>query len=463
VKLDKVDITYFRCFESLSIPLQPDVNVLVGVNGAGKSAILDAIAIALWDVVAANGGGGKRERNRQGVALRPSDIHITPESTDLISGRREFVQVRASVKDFYEIAGFPAKTTDDKPMSIEWQDHIQFRPPRDFDYSTSQSNELSAIYSYFENLWAQIGTSDVKALIPLPVVAYYRAHRRLSEMPYLGDIFSLDLERAGAFQGALNAGASYDAMCQWFYLRENQELREKLQIRSDREFELADLKAVRSALTRALENVEKVFFSDNPPSLKVAMREPRGTPKVLELDQLSDGYRNLLAVVLDFARRLAQANPGWENPLKAPGILLIDEIELHLHPHWQQTVIPSLTEVFPNTQLILTTHSPQILTTVRSRSILILRDQQVFTAPPDTYGAESKRVLEQVLQTESRPPGNENVNDLRKLFALITRGSLTDAEQLLTKLIEQMGSDEPALVEAQTIIHNREWEKELGL
>ena len=259
-------------------------------------------------------------------------------------------------------------------------------------------------------------TSTAKALIPLPAVAYYRAHRRLSEMPYLGDIFSLDLNKAGAFQGALNAGSNYEAMCQWFYLRENQELREKVQIGSDKEFEFSDLKAVRQALSLTLENVEKVFFSDNPPTLKIAMREPNGTARVWELEQLSDGYRNLLAVVLDFARRLAQANPGWDKPLEAPGILLIDEIEMHLHPHWQQTVIPSLRKVFPNTQLIVTTHSPQVLTTVRSKNISILRGQKIFSPPPDTYGAESKRVLEQVLQTESRPPENENANQLRKLF-----------------------------------------------
>jgi hypothetical protein len=139
MKLDKVEITYFRCFESLKIPLQPDVNVFVGVNGSGKTAILDAIAIALWDIVAANGGGGKRQRTYNGVDLNVSDIHMPLESFDLVSWRPDFVQVRGLVTDFYEISGFPAKTRDNAPMFIEWQNHIQFRPPRGFDYESSKS------------------------------------------------------------------------------------------------------------------------------------------------------------------------------------------------------------------------------------------------------------------------------------------------------------------------------------
>ena len=78
MKLTQIDIANFRCFESLSISLRPDVNLFVGVNGAGKTTILDAVAIALYDIVAANGGGRKRQRSEQGVSLRPSDIHIAP-------------------------------------------------------------------------------------------------------------------------------------------------------------------------------------------------------------------------------------------------------------------------------------------------------------------------------------------------------------------------------------------------
>lgn len=463
MKLSKVDITNFRCFESLSIPLQPDVNVFVGVNGAGKTAILDAISIALWDIVAANGGGGKRERNAQNVVLRPSDIFVPLESEDMISKRPDFVQVRASAQDYYDVPGFVHMMDAGSKRAIEWQEHIRFRPPSNFDYDNRSSHKLSDIYGYFESLWTEIGSTGPEALIPVPAVAYYRAQRRLHEMPELGDLFSANVDRQGAFQGALNAGANYRAMCQWFYLRENQELREKVQIRKDAVFEMPDLKAARRALFDTVENVERIFFDGTPPRLKVALKTHNGAPQVLELEQLSDGYRNLLAIVLDFSRRLAQANPNWDNPLEAPGVLLIDEIELHLHPKWQQTVIPKLCKVFPNTQLLVATHSPQVLTTVQDSNIFVLKNQKLFSPGVRTYGSESNRVLEEVFQTCSRPPDNENAKQIMKLFQLISSGDLSEASRLREALVQAMDPSEPALVEAETIIRNREWEKELGL
>ena len=279
----------------------------------------------------------------------------------------------------------------------------------------------------------------------------------------MGDIFSLRLERAGAFRDALNAGVDYKAMCQWFYLRENQELRERFQIRNDPEYEFPDLRAVRHAVTTAVENVDRVYFEDNPPSLKVKLLPVNGTENTFELEQLSDGYRNLVALVMDFARRLAQAHPNWESPLEAPGILLIDEIELHLHPQWQQKIIPSLRAVFPKTQLLVTTHSPQVLTTVKRENISILKQHLLYAASIHTYGADNTRVMREVMETESRPPDNEVTNKIRRLYALINQDQLTEAMTQCDELFSELGPDEPALIEAEVSIKNREWEKELGL
>ena len=183
MKLTKVDITNFRCFESLRVPLQPDVNIFVGVNASGKTAILDAIAIALYDVVAANGGGGKRQRTSQGANLRPSDIHIPLDDRDPVTGRREFVQISAQAGSYYTLRDFPSQTPLGEQAFMEWTNHIRYRPPNDFDYETSKSTRLSDLYRYFQELWQEIRRSDNKALIPIPVVSYYRAHRRLFGMP----------------------------------------------------------------------------------------------------------------------------------------------------------------------------------------------------------------------------------------------------------------------------------------
>ena len=450
MKLSKVEITYFRCFESLAMDLLPDINVIVGANGAGKSSILDAIAIALYEVVAANGAGGKRQRAIQGAALEPTDIHVDPRATDPIEGRQSFVQVRATAKDFYEVGEFSNSLLTDQPATLDWSEHIRFARPNTFSYDTRASEQLSQLNRYFKVVWEEIGKSSPQALIPLPVVAYYRASRRISGMPDLGDIFKVELSRIEAFANALNAGANFTAMCQWLYLRENEELRAQADRRGTDPTEFSSLRAIRQALKSTIEGVERIYFDGSPPRLMIDLQNSGGLPQAFELAQLSDGYRSLLALVLDFARRLAQANPNWRNPLEAPGILLIDEVELHLHPRWQQTIIPSLRSAFPNTQLIVSTHSPAVLTTVRREHICLLGSDHQFESLPEdvgTYGAENSHVLAEVFGTHARPQNVETVENLRAYLRLIEdhKHDTEEARSLRQDLESALGESDPEL------------------
>ena len=269
-------------------------------------------------------------------------------------------------------------------------------------------------------------------------------------MPELGDIFKLDLSRDKAFSNALDAGANFTAMCQWFYLRENDELRANVNAQNGDSKEFADLRAIRQALKLTIEGLERVYFYGSPPRLMVEIQQFDGCSRAFELAQLSDGYRNLLALVLDFARRLAQANPTLPNPLEAPGILLIDEIELHLHPRWQQKVIPALRAAFPNTQLIVTTHSPAVLTTVRREHIKLLGADHKFEQIPDnvgTYGADNSRVLAEVFGADSRPGNIDTVAKLRIYLNLVeTRQHETEkAKELRIELESALGTSDPDL------------------
>ena len=421
MKLAKIDITYFRCFESLEVKLHPDINVFVGANGAGKSSILDAIAIALYEIVAANGGGGKNQRKAQGALLQPTDIYLPPSARHAVFGRMKFVQIRGAVNQYYPVEDFTGITPNGQEALLEWTEHIGYRVPASFTYDNSTSERVSELHHYIQALWREIGKSP-QAMIPLPVIAYYRSNRRLGGMPELGDIFKLDLSRDKAYSDALNAASNFTAMCQWLYLRENEELRAQVNDKNIENTEFVDLRTVRQALKLIIEGLQRVYFDGSPPRLMVEIQQFDGSFRSFQLAQLSDGYRNLLALVLDFARRLAQANPTWPNPLKAPGILLIDEIELHLHPRWQQKVIPALRAAFPSTQLIVSTHSPAVLTTVHREHIKLLgADHKFEEIPKDvgTYGAENSRVLAEVFGADSRPQNIDTVEKLRNYLQLI--------------------------------------------
>lgn len=462
MKLSKVNITNFRCFESLSIHLEKDLNVFVGANGSGKSSILDAIAIALYSVVAANSDTQSRKRELHKTTLKEIDIHIdsvTRETSD-------FVHIEAQSEDFYPLKGFSNKTSSGETVYLEWDERIEYELPSGPKYSSSLTNSNESLKLYFREVWNEIKKTSDKALITLPVIAYYRSERRASKKDNSW-FTKFSFNRQGAYKNALNAGTEYQSMRLWFYERENSELRERQLQGLDSDFEYPDLRAVRLAIKQMFDNVERIFFGDNGLDLKIQFKteseNPDEKPAVMMFDQLSDGYQNLLAITMDFARRLAQANPAWDNPLEAPGILLIDEIELHLHPKWQQTVIPNLQKAFPNTQIIVTTHSPQVLTTVESKNITILKDFKLYASPVHTYGAESKRLMKDIMGTDSRPPDNEISKQILNLFKLINDDELEKASELCDRLFDKLGIDEPALVEAKTIIKNRQWEKELGI
>jgi predicted ATP-binding protein involved in virulence len=174
------------------------------------------------------------------------------------------------------------------------------------------------------------------------------------------------------------------------------------------------------------------------------------------LDQLSDGEKNLIALVGDIARRLAIGNPHRNIPLEGEGIILIDEIDLHLHPRWQRLVIPKLLEVFPNCQFFISTHSPQVISHVKPESVFLLEQEaqcMSYGKADETYGMSIDRVVDLVMEDESRPDVVRNKLD--KLFELIERKKITEAKRLISMLKKDMPTD-PELMRAEMLIRRGE-------
>jgi predicted ATP-binding protein involved in virulence len=176
----------------------------------------------------------------------------------------------------------------------------------------------------------------------------------------------------------------------------------------------------------------------------------------INLDQLSDGEKNLIALVGDIARRLAIANQGNDNPLEGSGIILIDEIDLHLHPSWQRIIIPKLTELFPNCQFIFSTHSPQVLSHVKPEKIFLLSNENntfSYSKAIESYGKNTDRILEDLLHVNARP---EDIGSkLHHLFKLIQEGELVEAKEALEELSSEIGEDSE-LVKAKILLKRRE-------
>ncbi|EPG2508195.1 AAA family ATPase, partial [Acinetobacter baumannii] len=174
----------------------------------------------------------------------------------------------------------------------------------------------------------------------------------------------------------------------------------------------------------------------------------------LFLHQLSDGQRVFLGMIGDIARRLILLNDSSDNPLMGQGIIIIDEVELHLHPKWQQKIIGVLRKCFPNIQFIVSTHSPQILGEVESKHLRILTLQDTreikVTIPEQSYGLTSSEIVEELMG------GNGRNQDIKKkidhIFKLIDQENLVEAENKIEELQSELNGEIPELIEAKSLI-----------
>ncbi len=186
--------------------------------------------------------------------------------------------------------------------------------------------------------------------------------------------------------------------------------------------------------------------------------------ELLSLNQLSDGEKNMIAMIGDIARRLSMANPNLPNPLEGDGIVMIDEVDLHLHPKWQQKILISLEEAFPNVQFIVTTHSPQVLTTVKSEGIqgLVFENHNLEIKKFDfSLGAKSHELLNEILGVTERPQNLEIVKDLNRYLELVDENLYNDEEaiKLREKLDAWGAGKEKDLLKADMDIRLKEYRR----
>jgi predicted ATP-binding protein involved in virulence len=268
-------------------------------------------------------------------------------------------------------------------------------------------------------------------------------------------------ENNAAYANNFNRTIDFASTLSWFNFEDANEARDM------RDFKHAknstELTAVRTALSKALlDKYEKPRMMGNPPELIV---NKKGTNQEYKLSQLSDGYRAMLTLTMDLARRMAQfyeANAlNEETILHTPAVVFIDEVELHLHPAWQQTVLTTLMDIFPNTQFIVTTHSPQVLTSIPNRHIRVLRDGKAHTIDMQTEGAEASQLLEGVFGVDLRPQTAPIVEELEKYKKLVyaNKWDEPEATALKSKLTRHFHGGDRILDDLQCYIDNQIWER----
>lgn len=446
MKLEKLHLKNFRCFEELSLSFGKRLTVIIADNGAGKTAILDAIAIGFGRYLTKLPGV-------KGIAVKDTDLRVVNEE-------------RATP---FTMLGWEANTIDQK--SIIWTTGRR----RDGSVTASDiKNELS------EHLLALLpkGTKEIDELALglahaeteqqpyfLPVIAYYGTNRAIREEVQRRRGFKKKFSRFDALSGALESDARFRSAFEWFNAMEDAERREQKE-RRDFDYKDPDLEIVRNAIERVLPSFKNPRTEIRPLRFVIDHAASSGQSRTLRISQLSDGYRIVLGVVMDLARRMTEANSRGLplsqqgiNPLDLPAIALIDELDLHLHPRWQQRIVTDLMQTFTNTQFIVTTHSPQVLSTVKRENVRVISTdsagRSVVCLPlAATYGEPSGDVMHSVMLVDPQPPVAEK-SDLERLTEIVDQGAYDsdpNALGLMQQLIAAFGEQHPQLQRLQRSI-----------
>jgi predicted ATP-binding protein involved in virulence len=441
-RLDKLELENFRCFSSITVNFHEKLTVIVAPNGGGKTSVLDAIAIALWPFPCT-------------MQLKNSSPGFDPGDLRRVRSRLGGMQTLSpvTVKSSAFIHG------NDAPLA--WQ---RFRRSAAKGTRTSPKG-AAPLQEAASRMWYQNVkfTKEESNFIPTySLLAYYGTGRLWDEsrLTY-GKLYhnKADTSRESGYEDSLSPKSSYKSFVDWFGRYSNEAKGEKDSEKPSLHKPSEKLRALTAAVDTLLKPTGWHSLSwDFAEKRPVATHPEHG---ILPVDLLSDGLRNTIGLTSDIAHRCARINPqfGVDAAILTPGIVLIDEVDMHLHPEWQQLVLKAFQDAFPLIQFIVTTHSPQVVSTVPSECIRILRDGQVFASPPGTDGAEAQRILEDVFQVKPRPD-TEHAKELNEYLRLVDdrKWDSSLALQLRSKLDLWSQGQEPRLEEADLQIENFKWE-----
>jgi predicted ATP-binding protein involved in virulence len=437
MKLRTLYLKNFRCFDEVEIEFDPLLTVLVADNGQGKTSILDAIAIGFGRMLT-------RLPKVSGIAIKETDLRI--DENNRVTPLAGYF-IAAETIDGALTAWGATRISDKSPRTVKANYERMLE--------TGRSVGLKQLNQYTDTL---IDRENTGVPFVMPVIAYYGTNRVFQEEIQRRRNFRKQFSRFEALDGALDARARFKASLEWFNAMEDDERRKQQETKSF-DYRLPELESVREAIQSMLPEYSNPRIESRPMRF-VIDRKLENATRTYRITQLSDGYRAVLALVMDLARRMAEANPPditKTNPLHQVALVLIDEIDLHLHPSWQQRILEDLRRTFPNTQFIVTTHSPQVLSTVKSENIrnLKIRDGKYIAEIPahEVYAQQSRVALEDIFGVPSRPPLEVN-QQLQEYLNLLEqkRDETQKANQLRRTLEKRLGAGDPQLQLADMLI-----------
>jgi predicted ATP-binding protein involved in virulence len=480
IKVENIKVFNFRRLLEVDIPIHPRLTVFVGNNGFGKTTILDALSKSLSWVTA-----NLIKENNSGSFISPLDINnleeaeyasittiftiddkkkytstIAKENVGAVAKQSgEHAEIKA-LSDLYRylhssdcnfdlpiIVSYPiARANEVKPLDLTRANKLaDIKNWGEFDaYDKSLSDPQDfAVFMAWLIRFEKIAKQDETEVISIE--QEIKGYKNLLIDPDISNTFSEDAKFR--LNGLIN---------------EKKEQLVRIRSISSQASSSMVVHTVYSALSTFLEEFTNFRIQHSSDKVDLLVDKDGVTLSAL---QLSQGEKSLMALVGDIARRLVMLNKNKKDPLSGNGIVLIDEIDLHLHPSWQQEVIPKLLKTFPKIQFIISTHSPQVLTTVYPesiRKIVGFKGKSAIEIPDFSYGAESKRTLEDIQGVPSRPANTDLIKKLNRYKELVSQDEwdTNEAKTLKDSLLGHYNEHDPIMVRLDMDVRMRKRRKE---
>lgn len=399
----------FKGFKLLNLELNGRNSVIFGVNGTGKSSVLSAVNYAFWRWI-------NPINMSQSAAFKSFSPQLVHNGFSMM-----FTQVTLELnQELYTIHRTYTKPRAGKNASTVYS-----------------KKEYDHLVDAFVNTYLSDDTTN------MPIFASYGTNRSVLDIP-LRIRQKHQFSKEAALEHATDNKLDFKLFFEWFRNQEDYE-NEHIRETGDREYQDRCLKCVRIAVESMMDGFTDLRVKRNP--LRMVVR--KGNVE-MQVNDLSDGEKCTLALFGDLARRIAMANPSRENPLEGEGIVLIDEIELHMHPSWQRRILNVLKKVFPNIQFVVTTHSPQVLSEVGEDCAIFMLspDMQRGTVDVQTIkrmdGFSSNEILEEFMDTRAENPAFTQL--VKDASDAIQKNDFTKAEQLISLVQEAAGEDSAAAI-----------------
>lgn len=410
MEFQKVVIQNFKGIENIEMHFRPGINLVLGENGVGKTSILEAMTIALGDYF--NGISGVSKKG-----ILHEQIHFkTSLSGDASTTIEYFTPTTiTSIIHIGREVGIGEVTRD-----------ISGEVTRRDETNRTRTQYLGRAFASY----ARRICNDMDSTLPL--LCYFSTSRMAQpKREDFGTASKNKLnDRRSGYIGCLDNNLDRKALEAWCLKMEQAEFKKKSSVQEYTVF--------KSIVSTFMMNMNELSA---PPTISYSeifddmVYEENGT--ITPIKYLSAGYQSLLWITMMMAFRLCQLNPTIEDYKAVPGIVFIDEIDMHLHPRWQWRIVNALKETFPKIQFILATHAPIIISSCKDAHLIHIDDNQSIQYPPSAYAFSIDDVAE-LTQGSSGVP--MELKKLSKAFNLaFTERNKQRALDIYQTMLEQFG------------------------